>query len=71
MRYQVFKSEEFRFGFGAGVITAALEKANSDAANWMDQYAHQIVVKHISTGMSQVFAYVTVWYEMIEGGSAL
>ena len=70
MLFQVFKSDEFRIGLGASVYTAAVQKANADAANWINQYGHQIEVKHISTGMTQVFAYVTVWYEMKDGGSA-
>lgn len=64
MRHQIFKSDEFRIGVGAGIFTAAIEKATNDANAWINQYADKISVKHITTGMSEVFAYVTVWYEM-------
>lgn len=71
LHYHIFKSEEIRVSFGAGAATQALEKATHDAAQWANQYAAEISVKHISTGLTQPFAYVTVWYEMKPGAKAI
>ena len=70
LNHMIFKSEEFRLTFeklGAAAVTQALEKATHDATAWMNEYADKMTVKHISTGLSSIFAYVTVWYEMKDG----
>ncbi|MCZ7605846.1 MAG: hypothetical protein M5U25_07155 [Planctomycetota bacterium] len=70
LRHQIFKSEEFRFTFekmGAAAVTQALEKATNDATAWMNEHADKMTVKHVSTGLASIWAYVTVWYEMNDG----
>lgn len=67
LRHQIFKSEEIRISFGASAATQALEKATGDATAWMNEYADRMTIKHVSTGQTSVFAYVTVWYEMNDG----
>ncbi|MBX3459234.1 MAG: hypothetical protein KF696_04585 [Planctomycetes bacterium] len=71
LHFHIFKREEIRIALGAGAATAALEKATHDAAQWMNQYAHEINVKHMSNGLTQPFAHVTVWYEMKPGAKAV
>jgi len=63
LRYRVFKSDELRQTYGSAGITDAVEAATHEATVWMNENAGKVSVKHVSTGLTSVYAYVTVWYE--------
>jgi hypothetical protein len=63
LRFRVFKSDELRQTYGSAGTTDAIEVANREAVNWINENAAKIKVKHISTGITSVYVYVTVWYE--------
>jgi hypothetical protein len=63
VRYRIFKSDELRQTYGSAGITDAMEKATRDATNWMNENEGKVKVRHVSTGLTSVYAYVTVWYE--------
>jgi hypothetical protein len=63
VRYRVFKSDELRQTYGSAGITDAVEAASRDATAWMNENEGKVKVRHVSTGLTSVYAYVTVWYE--------
>lgn len=63
LRYRIFKSDELRQTYGSAGISDAVEAATREATTWMNENAAKVKIKHVSTGLTSVYAYVTVWYE--------
>jgi hypothetical protein len=63
LQFKIFKSDELRQTYGSAGITDAVNAATLAATDWMNANAADINVRYVSTGVTSVYAYVTVWHE--------
>ena len=62
LQFKIFKSDELRQTYGSAGTTDAINAATIAATEWMNARAAEVEVAQVSTGVTSVYAYVTVWY---------